>query len=161
MEITPIPLSAKDFAPFGDVLEAVGASDMTINQGMCERFHDRAKLNFGPGGHAGISMFHGKTRALPHSIDMVERHPDGSQAFIPMSLDPFLVVVAPDEDGKPGTPLAFITTPGQAVNLHRGVWHGVLCPLGPCGIFAVVDRIGDTKNLQEHWFEPPFIVQSA
>ena len=97
MNITPKPLTAKSFAPFGDVLEAVGASDMTINQGMCERFNDRAKLDFAPGGQAGISIFHGKTRALPHSIDMVERHPDGSQAFIPMSQDPFLVVVAPNE----------------------------------------------------------------
>lgn len=161
MEITALPLSAGEFAPYGDVLDASGNADITINQGMCGRFHDRAELDFGDTGRAGISIFHAKTRALPHTVDMMERHPDGSQAFIPMSEDPFLVVVAPDVGGKPGKPTAFITSPGQGINLHRGVWHGVLCPLGPCGIFAVVDRIGDTKNLQEHWFEDVFVISSG
>lgn len=159
--IVPEPLTAEALAPFGDVLEATGPADMLINEGMCERFHNRAMLDFGPGGRAGISIFNAKTRALPHRVNMVERHPDGSQAFIPLSPDPFLVVVAADQGGAPGTPLAFITTPGQAINLHRGIWHGVLCPLGPCGLFAVVDRIGETKNLQEHWFEDEFVVSSG
>lgn len=161
IRIVPQPLTAADFAPFGDVLEAEGPADMVINEGLCDRFHDRAKLDFGLGGRAGISIFHAQTRALPYTLNMVERHPDGSQAFIPMSQDPFLVAVAPDQDGEPGEPLAFITAPGQAINLHRGTWHGVLCPLGPCGIFAVVDRIGDTKNLQEHWFDDPFVIGSG
>ena len=161
MEIVAKPLNAEEFAPFGDVLDATGEADIIINQGMCERFHDRAELDFGEGGRAGISIFHAKTRALPHTLDMVERHPEGSQAFIPLSQDPFLVVVASDDDGLPDTPLAFVANAGQGINLHRGVWHGVLCPLGQCGIFAVVDRIGDTKNLQEHWFTTDFVISSG
>lgn len=151
------PLTAAAFAPFGDVLEAEGPPDRLINQGLCGRFHDRARLSFADG-RAGISLFRAEPRTLPLRLDMVERHPDGSQAFVPMSMDPFLVVVAPDENGRPGTPLAFETIPGQAINLHRGTWHGVLTPLHAPGLFAVVDRIGQGANLQEHWFDAPYVI---
>ncbi|MEE9388296.1 MAG: ureidoglycolate lyase [Paracoccaceae bacterium] len=160
MQVAPKPLNAKDFAPFGDVLEAAGQSDMTINQGMCERFHDRARLDFGPGGKAGVSIFQAQPRSLPHIVDMVERHPDGSQAFIPMSEDPYLVVVAQDDAGIPGIPMAFVTLPGQGINLLRGVWHGVLCPLGRSGNFIVIDRIGNTQNLEEYWYKTQIVIQS-
>ena len=56
---------------------------------------------------------------------MVERHPDGSQAFISMTGHPFLVVVAPDDNGRPGTPKAYVAAQGQGINFHRGTWHGV------------------------------------
>jgi len=157
--IIPIaPLTAQAFAPFGDVLEISGAPDKIINQGQCGRYHDRAVLDFADG-RAGISLFEAKPRALPYQLDMVERHPQGSQAFIPMSHQPFLVIVAPDEDGVPGRPLAFVTQPGQAVNYHRGTWHGVLTPLHAPGLFAVVDRIGSGANLEEHWFDTPYEVR--
>ena len=91
---------------------------------------------------AGISLFNAETRKLPLSLDMMERHPDGSQAFIPMSMDGFLVIVAEDDRGKPGRSLAFQTAPGQAINFHKGTWHGVLTPLAAPGLFAVIDRIG-------------------
>lgn len=155
------PLTAAAFAPFGDVLEALGDPDRIINQGLCGRFHDRARLDFGPDGRAGLSLFKAEPRALPYQLDLVERHPDGSQAFIPMSLTSFLVIVAPDDDGRPGAPRAFLTEPGQGINLHRGTWHGVLTPLEAPGLFAVVDRIGATPNLQEHWFETPWTVVGA
>ncbi|PHQ97517.1 MAG: ureidoglycolate lyase [Marinosulfonomonas sp.] len=153
------PLTGDAFAPFGDVLDASGEADVMINQGMCGRFHDRAGLDFGPGGRAGISIFRAEARELPLALEMVERHPEGSQAFIPMSAHPFLVVVAPNENGAPGMPRAFLTAPGQGVNIHRGVWHGVLTPLHEPGLFAVVDRIGNTHNLEEHWFKTQYVVQ--
>ncbi|MEL7343508.1 MAG: ureidoglycolate lyase [Pseudomonadota bacterium] len=152
------PIAAEAFAPFGDLLEVDGTPDKLINQGLCGRFHDRAQLDFGTE-RAGISLFEAQPRTLPLALDMVERHPLGSQAFIPMSRHPFLVIVAPDEDGVPGTPLAFETQPGQAVNYYRGTWHGVLSPLHAPGIFAVVDRIGPEANLEEHWFETPYEVR--
>lgn len=146
------PLTPDAFAPFGDVIEAAGAPDRLINQGACGRFHDRACLDFGPGGRAGISVFQAEPRALPYRLDMVERHPEGSQAFIPMTGDPFLVVVA---GADPESPRAFVTVPGQGVNYHRGIWHGVLTPLASLGLFAVIDRIGPGANLQEHWLQAP------
>ncbi|MDR0810586.1 MAG: ureidoglycolate lyase [Gemmobacter sp.] len=159
-DIRPLILTPEAFAPFGDVLTATGTPDRLINQGLCRRFHDRARLDF-TDARGGISIFKAVPRSLPCRLEMVERHPEGSQAFIPMSNDPFLVVVAPDEAGRPGAPLAFLTDGAQAVNLHRGVWHGVLTPLSGPGLFAVVDRIGLTPNLEEHWFSEPWTVLSA
>ncbi|MGI3168015.1 ureidoglycolate lyase [Pseudooceanicola sp. C21-150M6] len=149
------PLNLDAFAPFGDVLEAEGDPDKLINQGFCGRYHDRAMLDFGPRGRAGISLFKAEPRQLPYMLEMVERHPDGSQAFIPMSQHDWLVIVAPDRDGIPGRPRAFRASPGQGVNFYRGTWHGVLTPLHAPGLFAVVDRIGTTTNLEEHWFDRP------
>ncbi|WP_171209473.1 MULTISPECIES: ureidoglycolate lyase [unclassified Ruegeria] len=154
------PISAQNFAPFGDLIHTGGAPDKIINQGQCERFHDRAQLDFVEG-RAGISLFNANPRALPYHLDMVERHPEGSQAFIPMTYQPFLVIVAKDHNGQPGRPQAFLTQPGQAVNYHRRTWHGVLTPLHGPGLFAVVDRIGAGDNLEEFWFDAPYEVVSG
>jgi ureidoglycolate lyase len=154
------PLTAAAFAPFGDVLDVSGDPDKMINQGMCGRYHDRAEIDV-TDGKAGISLFSAQARSFPIALDMVERHPDGSQAFIPMSLDPFVVVVAPDENGSPGKPRAFLTEPGQGVNYHRGTWHGVLTPLHAPGLFTVVDRIGTGPNLNEHWFATPYTIEET
>jgi ureidoglycolate lyase len=151
------PLTAEAFAPFGEVLDTSGAPDRLINQGLCGRYHDRARMDFADG-RAGISLFDAEPRSLPYRLDMVERHPDGSQAFLPMTQAPFLVIVAPDAGGTPGRPVAFLTTPGQGINLARGTWHGVLTPLSAPGLFAVVDRIGPGANLEEHWFDSPYTV---
>ncbi|MDU8910124.1 ureidoglycolate lyase [Aestuariicoccus sp. MJ-SS9] len=148
------PLTAAAFAPFGDVLDTAGDPDKLINQGLCGRYHDRARLDFGPGGRAGISLFDAEPRRLPYRLEMVERHPDGSQAFLPMHRNAWLVIVA--EPGPvPGRVHAFTAAPGQGVNLHRGTWHGVLTPLHAPGLFAVIDRIGDTPNIEEHWLKDP------
>jgi ureidoglycolate lyase len=154
------PLTAAAFAPFGDVMEAAGTPDKIINQGKCARHHDQARMDFSDG-RAGISIFMGEQETLPLTLAMVERHPQGSQAFVPMSAEPFLVVVACDEGGVPTDPQAFITTAGQAINFHRGTWHGVLTPLHANGLFAVIDRIGSGENLEEHWFSESYLIEDA
>jgi ureidoglycolate lyase len=138
------PLTTAAFAPFGDVLE-VGGEARAINAGLCNRYHDRASMDF-TDGRAGISIFHAQLRALPYQFDLIERHPDGSQAFIPMSTDPFLVIAALNNQA---IPQAFITNGAQGINFHRGTWHGVLTPLSGNGLFAVIDRIGAGANLEE------------
>lgn len=157
-QIRCAPLTEEAFAPFGDVLDCAGAPDRMINAGLCGRYHNRAQLDFGQDGRAGISLFDAEPRSLPYTLDLLERHPDGSQAFLPMSPAPFLITVAPDKDGQPGAPQAFLSAPYQGINLHRGVWHGVLTPLSAPGIFAVVDRIGETPNLEEVFLDPPYRV---
>jgi len=152
------PLTAAAFAPYGDVLEAAGAPDRVINEGMCERFHDRARLDFGPDGRGGISVFRAEPRSLPLTLALLERHPEGSQAFVPMSADPFLVIVAADAQGAPTEVRAFRTEPGQGVNILRNTWHGVLTPLVEPGLFAVIDRIGVTPNLEEHRLAVPLVL---
>lgn len=157
-EIKVVPLSAAAFVPFGDVLDASGTPDKMINAGLCGRHHDRAALDFGPDGRAGISIFNAEPRSLPYELTLLERHPEGSQAFLPMTENPFLVIVAPDENGTPGRPRAFMTAPHQGINFHRGVWHGVLTPLSAPGLFTVVDRIGKTANLEEVSLAPSYVV---
>lgn len=154
------PLTAASFAPYGDVIECRATPDKIINQGLCGRHHDLATLDFADG-RAGLSVFHAAPRQLPLQLDMMERHPDGSQAFLPLSEDGFLTIVAADTGGIPGTPVAFVTVPGQGVNYHRGTWHGVLTPLTGNGLFAVVDRIGPGDNLQEHWFDQPYVITAT
>lgn len=158
--ITAQPLTATAFAPYGDVLEARGAPDRIINRGLCGRYHDRARLDFGAEGRAGLSIFQAEPRALPYLCDLLERHPDGSQAFVPMSADPFLVIVAADADGHPVEPRAFITDGAQGINLHRGTWHGVLTPLAAPGLFAVIDRIGPGANLEEVTLAPALLIHA-
>lgn len=159
--LTAEPLTAAAFAAFGDVIETAGDS-FPINGGMCDRFHDRARIEVtGENGRVGISLGHGRPYALPVAVALLERHPLGSQAFLPMTDDPFLVVVAPDEDGCPGRPRAFLTDGTQGVNYLRNVWHGVLTPLGRAARFVIVDRIGPGVNLEEHHFEAPWTVTAA
>ncbi len=157
MKIIIEPMTADAFAPFGDLLEVKGTPDKIINQGLCGRFHDRARMDFSDG-RAGISIFQAEKRDLPLKLDLVERHPDGSQAFVPMSHQPFLVVVAEDQNGTPQNIRAFLTEAGQAINIHRGVWHGVLTPLYDPGLFAVIDRIGEGPNLEEYWLPDEVII---
>ena len=156
-EIIIEPLSAKAFAPFGDLIELADKPTMLINQGLCGRHHDLADLNFSDG-TAGISLFDGTAYSLPLSLSLVERHPLGSQAFLPMTSDPFLVIVAADNNGVPDKPQCWLTNGRQGVNYHRNTWHGVLTPLNRQATFAVVDRIGDGNNLEEHLFGEPWTV---
>lgn len=151
--LRPAPLTPEAFAPFGEVLDATGDFRL-INAGLCQRHHDRARLDFGDA-RAGISIFQAQPRALPYDFDLIERHPEGSQAFLPMTEHPFLVIVA---TGPDATPQAFLTNGAQGINLHRGTWHGVLAPLHAPGLFAVVDRIGTTANLEEHRYPTPWTV---
>jgi ureidoglycolate lyase len=160
MPVIPIePLTTDAFAPFGQVIEMAGAHHYPINSGMTERYHDLAKIELG-GVHARpmISIFRGQPYGLPLTLKMVERHPLGSQAFYPLSDRPFLVIVAPDEHDRPGTPRAFRTAPGQGVNLAMNTWHGVLTAQEAVSDFLVVDRGGDGNNLEEFFFEVPYTV---
>ena len=155
--LTLEPLTREAFAPYGDVIEVSGEPDKLINQGMCGRFHDLAKLDFGSG-RAGISLFDAQARHFPYTLDMMERHPEGSQAFIPLSGVPMIISVAKDNSGKPGQPRAFLSEPHQSINIHRNTWHGVLAPAERAGQYIVIDRIGDTPNLEEYYFQDSYIV---
>jgi ureidoglycolate lyase len=157
-QISIQPMDAASFASFGDVLTLKSKPDKMINQDMCGRHHDLAKLDF-TDGQAGISLFDAVPRQLPYTLDMMERHPLGSQAFIPLHEHGFLVIVAPDMGGKPGEPLAFLTAPRTGINIYKNTWHGVLTPLQAPGMFAVIDRIGNGANLEEYWLDEEYIIQ--
>jgi len=142
------PLTVAAFRPFGDVVQATGAPDLMINGGRCGRYNDLARLSFGSG-QAGISIFRSDAVPVPYRLELIERHPIGSQAFLPMTDAPYLVVVAEDAEGRPGPLHAFIAEPAQGVNYLAGTWHAPLLALRDGAVFAVVDRIGAGDNLQE------------
>ncbi|MBB3904000.1 ureidoglycolate lyase [Methylobacterium brachythecii] len=106
-----------------------------------------------------ISMVVSKPVSGLVEVAMVERHPLGSQAFMPLGEGRLLVIVCPDEDGRPGQPQAFVAASGQGVNYHADVWHGVLAPIDKRQSYLIVDRDGLGNNLQEHFFDAPWLIQ--
>jgi len=152
------PLTREAFAPFGDVIETDGAAHFAINGGTTTRFHDLAHVDVATeGGRPLISIFRGQAFAFPVEIRMMERHPLGSQAFVPLQPVPFLIVVAPDRDGQPGEPQAFLAAPGQGVNYARNVWHHPLVSLSQTSDFIVVDRGGEQPNLEEKVYPTSYL----
>ncbi|OJY06407.1 MAG: ureidoglycolate hydrolase [Rhizobiales bacterium 63-22] len=147
------PLTKEAFAPFGDVIETQGAERRLINNGTTERFHDLARVEAaGSEARVLVNIFRGQAFAPPIDIVMMERHPFGSQAFVPLNGRPFLVVVAEDADGKPARPRVFLAQSHQGVNYRRNAWHHPLLALGEQSDFLVVDRAGREDNLEEYFF---------
>ncbi|MBX3569801.1 MAG: ureidoglycolate lyase [Rhizobiaceae bacterium] len=160
ISIVAIPLTREAFAPFGEVIEPDDTRAYPINGGRCMRHHALATAEAaGEDARVILSIFRGQPYVFPLTLDLVERHPLGSQCFVPLSPNPFLVVVCPDEDGRPGMPRAFATRPGQGVNYPRNLWHAVLTPIGQPQDFLVVDRAGDGNNLEEFRFDPPYQIR--
>jgi ureidoglycolate lyase len=142
------PLRADTFAPFGDVIEPAAARRIIdVNEGTAQRFDDLAHIDTGAdGGRTVLSLFRARPRDLPFEIAMLERHPLGSQAFVPLAGARFIVVVAEDPDS---VPLAFLAEGGQGVNYRRGTWHHPLIALDRESDFLVVDRGGEGANCEE------------
>ncbi len=151
------PLTGDAFAPYGDVIEKAGSQQLTINRGKCVRHHALTVADvIGADANVVINIFSGQPYDLPHTLDMVERHPLGSQAFYPLGDKDWLVIVCEEEDGRPVRPEAFLASSDQGINLKRNQWHGVLTPLHEPADFLVVDRAGDGDNLEEFFFEEPY-----
>ncbi|SAL21923.1 ureidoglycolate lyase [Caballeronia humi] len=144
------PLTRAAFKPFGDVIELDGAKQIPINLGTTIRFHDLANIDVeSENGRPLVNLFRGEPRVLPFEVKMLERHPLGSQAFVPLNDKPYLVVVAPAGDLDEGAIRAFVTKGWQGVNYAKGVWHHPLIALDDVSDFIVVDRGGDGLNLNE------------
>lgn len=153
------PLTQDAFAPFGDVIEANPASMKLINGGNTERFHALAQAEaVGEGARVILNIFRGQPRSFPYEINMMERHPFGSQSFSPLNARPYIVIVSEDEGGKPGQPHVFLARGDQGVNYRRNVWHHPLMTVSEISDFLVVDRDGPGNNLEEYFFDQPFII---
>jgi ureidoglycolate lyase len=161
--LVPQPLTAQAFAPFGDVVEA-GSSAKTINRGTTQYFSDLARVDVTPeSGRPRVSVYRVTPYRLPMSLAMLERHPLGSQLFMPLRGEKFLVVVAPRGDRiEPSSVRAFVANGAQGVNYHPGTWHHPVIALNENSEFLVIDREGPGANCDEHPFaagtlvlEPP------
>ena len=137
------PLTADAFLPFGQVIEAAaGTAHDAINDGHALRYDDLAKLDTTrAGGRPRLSIFRASPRSVPLHLTMVERHRLGSQFFMPLAPQRFLVVVAEAGATPTASSLrAFLAGPGQGINLRPGTWHHPLLALDQGGDFLVIDR---------------------
>lgn len=156
------PLTREAFASFGDVIETQGAKHFSINAGAIERFHDLAGVDVGveEQGRTLISIARcNESCSMPYRISLIERHPLGTQAFIPLDNTPIVVVVAPPGAQVDAADLrAFITNGTQGINYHRGIWHMPLISSRLGQQFIVVDRGGPGQNCDEFHFKDDEVV---
>jgi len=161
--LVPKPLTSERFAPFGDVIESVVDRTVAMNAERFERFDDLCRLDMSDDGRVAVSIARCRVAtALPYRLDMVERHPLGSQAFVPLGPSSMIVVVAPPEESVEASDLcAFVTNGRQGINYHRGTWHMPLIAFESGQEFLIIDRAADQPNCDMHSLdEPVMLVES-
>ena len=144
----PNKITKDNFSSFGDIISTKDVKPININEGYAKRFDDLADIDISNDeGKAIVSIFSALKRNFPMKIDMMEKHPLGSQAFIPMKETTFLVLFAPQGD-KPDINMikSFIVPPGIGINYKPGIWHFPLISTVDMN-FLVVDRKGPGNNL--------------
>ena len=144
------PLTQQGFAAYGDVIEVNDANQIiSINQGLADRHHDLAEVDINDeNGRAIISIIDTQNISLPLRISVMERHPLGSQAFVPIGNNPYLVVVTESGEFDYHKMKGFLAGPNQGVNFAKGVWHHYCMSLYEPNQFLVVDRGGQGKNCE-------------
>jgi len=150
--LRPETLTREEFAPYGDVIDSVTDRTAAMNAERFERFDDLCAIEMSDTGRVAVSIARCRVvTSLPHYIDMVERHPLGSQAFVPLTPCRMIVVVAPPEESVEASELrAFVTDGRQGINYHRGTWHMPLIAFEAGQEFLVIDRAADAPNCDQH-----------
>lgn len=153
------PLNKDAFVEFGDVIETENSDYFMINNGSTRRYHKLASADVADqGGQAILSIFQATPLEYPLTIRMLERHPLGSQAFVPLFGRPYLIVVAPKGDHPQLSHCrAFISNGRQGVNYHKGVWHHPVLALSDQDQFLIVDRAGEGHNCDEVFFDTDLV----
>jgi ureidoglycolate lyase len=157
--IKPININKSNFTEFGDIISTGGVNPIDINAGYAKRFDNLADINTSVNsGKTIVSIFSALKRTFPMKIDMMEKHPLGSQAFIPMKETTFLVFVASTGDYPEINKIkSFIIPPKIGINYKPGVWHFPLISTEDTD-FLVIDRKGEGENLIIHKFEKEKII---
>lgn len=166
MKLTLEPLTQASFSDYGDILSIQNNSSKIINEGYARKYFDLCTMDTNDkGGHTSIHIYLAKKRDFPLSIHMLEKHPFFSQAFIPRSREPFLVVIAQGEDTPDLTTIkAFITNGNQGVHYKKGLWHFPLISLKDDEQFIVIDRTdlniaqNRVEECVEHYFKNEQII---
>lgn len=150
--LRPLPLTRERFLPYGEVIEAHATQREAMNAARFERFDDLCDIDVGADGQVRVSIARCRSATkLPYRFDVVERHPLGTQAFVPLAPVRFVVVVAPPGEGVEAEDLqAFVTNGRQGINYRRGTWHMPLIAFEAGQEFLVIDRAADRPNCDEH-----------
>ena len=148
IKIKPKIINKKNFVNFGQIIDTSKKKFLKINNGYAKRYDNLGKIDTSSkNGKTIISIFSAKKRRFPMRVDMMEKHPLGSQAFIPMKETTFLVFVAPKAERPDLNKIeSFIVPPGIGINYNPGVWHFPLISTENMN-FLVVDRKGSGDNL--------------
>ena len=156
------PLTRERFLPFGDVIETSRYSSDAMNAARFERFDDLCSVDLINDGKIAVSIARCRTpTALPLRLDMVERHPLGSQAFIPLSPCKMVIVVAPPEEGVDANELrAFVSNGRQGINYRRGTWHMPLISFEEGQEYLIIDRGGVEPNCEEHTLAEAIVLEA-
>ena len=157
--IKPIKITRKNFTEFGELISSESINPININAGYAKRFDNLANINTTKdGGKTIVSIFSALKRNFPMKIDMMEKHPLGSQAFIPMNETTFLCFVAPPGESPEIDKLqSFIIPPKTGINYKPGIWHFPLISTEDTD-FLVIDRKGNGENLVIHKFDKEKVV---
>ena len=157
--IKPIKINRSNFGAYGDLISTDDIYPMKINAGYAKRFDNLANLNTSKDeGKTIVSIFSALKRTFPMTVDMMEKHPLGSQAFIPMKETTFLCFVAPPGESPDINKIqSFIIPPKNGINYKPGVWHFPLISTEDTN-FLVIDRKGKSENLIIHKFEKEKII---
>lgn len=149
-------LTREAFAPYGDVIETASGDAAAMNDARFDRFNGLCDVDT-DGGRVSVGIVRSRTATpLPYRFDVVERHPHGSQAFIPLAPCRFVVVVAPPGERVEASALrAFLTNGEQGINYRRGTWHMPLIAFEAGQAFLVIDRAGDGPNCDEQRLDAP------
>ncbi len=152
--IKPVNISKSNFSIYGDIISTKDVDPIDINAGYAKRFDNLADLNTSKNhGKTIVSIFSALKRTFPMQIDMMEKHPLGSQAFIPMKETTFICFVAPaGESPNIDKIQSFIVPPKNGINYKPGIWHFPLISTEDTN-FLVIDRKGKGENLIIHKFE--------
>ena len=151
------PLTEEAFAPFGEVIQQQGVIPEIINYGHTQKFADLARIDTAEGGgKTTIHLYRSQAVTLPFLIERMERHPLGSQAFMPLHNQPFPVIVAPPGDNPEVQAIrGFISNGEQGINFHKGVWHHYQLSLAGICDYLVIDRAGPQNNCEEWVLDRP------
>jgi ureidoglycolate lyase len=134
MQVRARSLTSEVFAPYGQVLMALGEE--------AHRNEFAAHLaNHRP--HARLNMAFVLTKPTDATVTLraLERHPYSSQSFVPVDGTRYLVAVCPATPrGDPDLErlVAFIAEGTQAVNYNPGAWHAPHTVLGGSGKFIML-----------------------
>ena len=157
--IKPKKITKENFAKFGDVISTHNIKPMDINNGYAKRFDNLADINTSNNNAtASMSIFSALKRSFPMKIDMMEKHPLGSQAFIPMKETNFISFVSPSGDKPDISKIeSFVVSPGIGINYKPNIWHFPLISTENMN-FLVVDRKDTGDNLIIYNFEKEKII---
>ena len=157
--IKPVKISRSNFSSYGDLISTDDINPTNINEGYAKRFDNLANLDTSKdSGKTIVSIFSALKRTFPMKIHMMEKHPLGSQAFIPMKETTFLAFVAPSGESPEIDKIeSFVIPPKRGINYKPGIWHFPLISTENIN-FLVIDRKGSGDNLIIHKFEKEKII---